>query len=299
MADGLLDPSALALAVTAFGAAIANGALGYGFSSLTVPIALFFVGARTLVPALVLIEVAVNLYQLVLNRAAVPRVLPRVTPLLGGLVPGVAIGALLLTAVAPDAIKVATYAVLLPLALSQAAGWRRPIRRERAAAVPLGAGVGVLYATTTISGPPLALFFANQGLSKGDFRAALAVVRTAEATFTLIALLALGQLGGGSAELAAWMAPAVLLGAPLGQRLIHRVDAGIFRQICMSFDSAVVGVGLARALIAIGVAAALVWPGALAIVAVAGYLLWAQLGARARALAHAAAEPTTSAEPAR
>ncbi len=278
----MIDAVVIGLMVTVFGAAIVNGALGYGFSSITVPIALFFVEARPLVAALVMIEVAINLYQLWLNRHSIHRVLPRVTPILVGLVPGVIVGALLLTSIAPDWLKVITYAALLPLALTQAAGLRRPLRNERAAALPLGAGVGVLYATTTVSGPPLALFFNNQGLAKADFRVALAVVRSAEATFTLSVLLVLGQIGGTSLEMAGWMAPAVLLGASIGHRVMHTIDAGVFRQICMSFDAAIIGLGLARALVVVGVASLIVYPGAAAVAVLAGYLLWSRLGARAR-----------------
>jgi uncharacterized membrane protein YfcA len=62
-----VSPEAIALAVLTFGAAIVNGALGYGFSSLTVPIALIFLTNRVLNPALVLIEVALNAYVLVVN----------------------------------------------------------------------------------------------------------------------------------------------------------------------------------------------------------------------------------------
>ncbi len=61
----------------------------------------------------------------------------------------------------------------LALILLQAAGVRRPIHAEHAAGLPLAIGVGVLYSTTTISGPPLALMFNNQGLRKEEFRAAL------------------------------------------------------------------------------------------------------------------------------
>ena len=42
-----------------------------------------------------------------------------------------------------------------------------------------GAGVGVLYSVTTISGPPLAIALNNQGLEKREFRAALGVVLAA------------------------------------------------------------------------------------------------------------------------
>ena len=44
-------------------AAIVNGGLGYGFSSITVPLALLFLSNRVLNPALVLIEVLLNMHQ--------------------------------------------------------------------------------------------------------------------------------------------------------------------------------------------------------------------------------------------
>ena len=68
-----MDSNQLALAVITFGAAIVNGALGYGFSSITVPIALLFLTNRVLNPALVPIEVALNAYVLWVNRASLPQ----------------------------------------------------------------------------------------------------------------------------------------------------------------------------------------------------------------------------------
>jgi len=49
-------------------AAVVNGALGYGFSSITVPIALLFLTSRVLNPALVLVEVVLNIFVLYVNR---------------------------------------------------------------------------------------------------------------------------------------------------------------------------------------------------------------------------------------
>lgn len=250
-------------------AATVTGALGYGFSSLTVPVALLFYSARVLNPALILVEVAVNLYALFLNRRSVRRVWPRVAPLVLGLVPGVAAGALLLSRLAPTAMKTVTFLVLLPLILLQAAGVRWPFRRERAAGVPLGIGVGFLYSTTTISGPPLALFFNNQGMVKSDFKVALAVARSAESLLTLTAYAWLGLLGGESTGLLLYIAPAVLIGMPFGHWLIRRLNPETFRRVCMSFDAWVVSFGLSRLL-----------PGALGViiplaaVAVDVVLLW-------------------------
>ena len=48
------------LVLITFIAATVNGALGYGFSSITVPVALLFYTNRILNPALVLIELVIN-----------------------------------------------------------------------------------------------------------------------------------------------------------------------------------------------------------------------------------------------
>ena len=122
---------ALPLAAITLGAAIVNGALGYGFSSITVPLALLFLTNRVLNPALVLIEVALNAYVLWVNRAALPNVWRRVLPIVIGLAPGVLLGTALVSQVNPGWLKFGTFIVLLPLILVQAAGYRRPIRSER------------------------------------------------------------------------------------------------------------------------------------------------------------------------
>jgi uncharacterized membrane protein YfcA len=244
----MADMAILAIAAVSLGAATVNGALGYGYSSLTTPVALLMIASRLLNPALVIVEVILNLYALILGRRAVPRMLPRVAPLVVGLVPGVIVGSLLLAWVAPDWVKLITYGVLLPLILLQGAGFSYPLRRERTAGVPLGAGVGLLYSLTTISGPPLAFFFNNQRYDRADFKVALAIVRTAEASFTLVMYLALGLITKDSLHLAGWLLPTVMIGMPLGHWLIARIDPVAFRRACISFDCWLVGFGLARML---------------------------------------------------
>src|SRR4029450_9537877 len=123
-----LDTAVIVLAGITLFAAFVNGALGYGFSSLTVPIALVFYTSRILNPAVVVVEVFINLYVLFINRDSVPAVWKRVLPILIGLLPGIAVGALLLASLHPDWTKFLTYTVILPLILVQASGRRRPIR---------------------------------------------------------------------------------------------------------------------------------------------------------------------------
>lgn len=239
----------LVLFAIAFFAATVNGAIGYGFSSLTVPVALLFFPNKMLSPALVLVELAINSWVIILNRGSLAVVRKRAMPIVIGLLPGILIGSYVLNTANPGILKFWTYVILLPIILMQAAGYRRPIRSETAAGLPLGLGVGVLYSTTTISGPPLALMFNNQGLDKEQFRAALGTVRVVETMLTSIAYGFLGLYSAKSIHLVAPLAPAVLLGLPLGWYMIRFMRGETFRRVCMSFDAWIVGFGLARSII--------------------------------------------------
>src|SRR5215472_14142870 len=72
-----LDSAMIVLAGIALFAAFVNGAIGYGFSSLTVPVALRFYTNRILNPAVVVIEVLINCYVLFINRNGVQAVLKK------------------------------------------------------------------------------------------------------------------------------------------------------------------------------------------------------------------------------
>jgi uncharacterized protein len=246
-------------------AAVVNGALGYGFSSITVPLALLFITNRLLNPALVLVEVALNGYVLWVNRAAVPGIRRRMTPVAIGLLPGIAIGTAGVALVHPDWLKLWTFTVLLPLILLQAAGLRRALRAEARWGVPFGAGVGALYALTTISGPPLALFLNNQGLAKREFRASLGFVRVAEASFTAAAYWYAGLFTRESLLLIPVVIPSLAIGVPFGAWLIRRVESETFRRLCMSFDAWIVGFALSRLLGSLHVIDA---PGAFAVLGI-------------------------------
>jgi uncharacterized membrane protein YfcA len=243
-----MAPELLTLAGITLVAATINGALGYGFSSITVPLALFFFTNRVLNPALVLLEVVLNANVLWVNREKLKAVWPRVLPMIIGLVPGVIGGTWLLMYVNPGWMKLWTYLIVLPLILIQAGGFRRPIKAERKANLAFGSGVGVLYSVTTISGPPLALMLNNQGFVKQEFRAGLGVVRLAESSFTAIAYYFAGIYSVQSLLLIPYICPSILIGVPLGSWIIARMHPETFRRICMSFDAWIVGFGMSSVL---------------------------------------------------
>jgi uncharacterized membrane protein YfcA len=238
----------VALAAITLAAAIVNGALGYGFSSITVPLALLFLANRVLNPAMVLIEVALNAYVLWVNRGALPKIWRRMMPIVFGLVPGIVIGTYVVSQVHPGWLRFYTYLALLPLILLQAAGYRRPIKSERSIGLAFGGGLGVLYSVTTISGPPLAVMLNNQGLAKREFRAALGFIRLAESTMTAVAYFYAGLFTFNSIILIPQILPGVAIGVPIGAFVIRHVRSETFRRVCMSFDAWVVAFGISTLL---------------------------------------------------
>jgi uncharacterized membrane protein YfcA len=238
----------VALAAIAFVAALVNGALGYGFSSITVPLALLLLPNRTLNPALVLLEIPLNASVLWANRAAIPPVWRRLLPILIGLLPGILAGTFVVSRASPPWLKLGTLAALLPLTLLQAGGVRRPIRAERRAGFLFGGALGALYAATTISGPPLALALNNQGVSKDEFRAALGLVRLVGSLLTGSAYLFAGLFVRDSVALIPWMLPSVAIGVPVGAIVIRQLQPETFRRISMSFDAWIVAFGISTLL---------------------------------------------------
>jgi hypothetical protein len=88
----------------------------------------------------------------------------------------------------------------------------------------------------------------NQGFAKREFRAALGLIRLAESTFTAIAYLSVGLITTTSLALIPQILPSVLIGVPIGVRIIRRMRPETFRRLCMSFDAWVVAFGVSTVL---------------------------------------------------
>jgi uncharacterized protein len=234
------------LTLLSLAASTVNGGLGYGYSSISTPLAILVIINRVINPVYVLVEGLMNSVMLVISgKANVKSTIRRVLPVMVALIPAVIVGSIALALIAPIWVRFLVYVLILPLILLQAAGFRRPIKNERTAGISLGLGIGLLYSITTISGPPVALFWNNQGMVKSEFKAAIAQIRMVESTTTIIAYFALGLFTVTTFQLFTYVAPPILIGIPLGFYIVKRIGAEVFRRICMSFDAWIVGYGLA------------------------------------------------------
>ncbi|GEM_PF-316106 len=247
----------LYLAILAFGAAVINGAVGYGFSSTVTPIAILWFSNKVLNPALVIVEVVVNIVLLTRERKHITATWPRARPIVRTLLPGIVLGTLGLAFLAVNDVKVIVYVILFPLILLQLRGVYRPLKNEERTGAVVGPGIGFLYSLTTISGPPLALFLRNQGLSKNEFRCTIAQIRVAESSLTLGTYLAFDGLVGThlvslpALSLLPYLFVPVLVGIPLGTLLLGAVSPEFFRRFVMMVDGIFVSYGLSRVVLAL------------------------------------------------
>jgi uncharacterized protein len=251
----IMDLSNIWLAVVAFVASVINGAIGYGFSSILTPIALLWFSNKVLNPAVVSVELVVNVALLVRERAFIPATKSRALPVVVTLLPGVLLGTLGLSYLAVNDVKVVVYLTLLPMVVVQLLGLRRPFTNERRSGAVIGPGIGFLYSLTTISGPPLAVFFRNQGLSKNEFRCTLAQVRVAESSLTLTTYFLFSEFLGANLVsapalgLIPYLLIPVLIGVPLGTWVVGRVSRDAFTRMVMGMDGLVVSFGLSQVIL--------------------------------------------------
>lgn len=82
-----MDLHRIYLAILALGAALIKGGIGYGFSSIVTPIALLWYSNKVLNPALVIVEVMVNIALLTRERRHLRATWPRARPIVSTLLP--------------------------------------------------------------------------------------------------------------------------------------------------------------------------------------------------------------------
>lgn len=212
-------------------ASLVAGLTGFGFAIVAVPILMILMPPKVVVPLVQLLSTVLQIVVLVEARKWAD--LRRMWPLILTGVAGVPLGTYLLLILDPETLRILVGAVVVVSALAMLAGWRWSVRNEKLASVPVGLAGGALGGSTGMPGPPVILFFANQGMAKQTFRANLVLYFTCVGLMAVVSLL----VGGLIAEevLVRWVGllPAVGFGTWAGVWLARRTNQARFRQITL------------------------------------------------------------------
>lgn len=161
-----------------------QGCTGFGLALVASPLLMLVLPASVVVPTVILMS---TLNTLVVAWESRKHVLAdKLFRLVAGSAMGLPLGTYLLRTLPGEHLKIVVGLLAVTFAITSLLGHRWPLADEKRWLIPLGCLSGVLGASTSMGGPPLALFLANQGYAKENFRSTLVFY------FLLTNLLAVG-----------------------------------------------------------------------------------------------------------
>ena len=233
MIDVLLpsfETAALLISIV-FVAGFIQGLVGFGAGLTMIPIFILFVEPTILIPAALLNGLIMNgALALEARQHIQPR---RIFSILIGAVLGLPFGTYLLVLLTSDILKVMIGAVIAVFGTLLLFGWRFHLKNERLLGLPIGVASGLLNGSVSMSGPPVILFFENQGVMRDHFRANLVCYFSVLNCLTLIAFGIIGLITLDVLVLAGWTLPLAVSGIYLGTKMSKKVDETTFRRIAL------------------------------------------------------------------
>jgi hypothetical protein len=112
-------------------------------------------------------------------------------------------------------------------------GYRKQLKHEKLAMLPIGFISGLLSGSISISGPPIIIFLANNDLEKHSFRGNLALYFLILNIFTIPVFWLNGLFTDTVIFFTLRFLPGLLLGVILGNLLYHKVQEKHFRKFTL------------------------------------------------------------------
>ncbi len=247
----------LAAVATLVGAWVAS-ATGFGFALILSPAVFAILEPEEAVTTLLVLGLALNVLML-FGRGGQPSAIRWrwVSPLLLAALPGLGVGVLLLALMSKPVLQITVGAAVIGAALAQtrtaaASPGPGPARDPaRASAYVVGLASGALTTSTTLSGPPIALWLQAHRIPPEEFRASLAASFLGLTLAGGAVLAAAGMLSLDAAVVLPLLGLTVL-GQLLGVRVFRGLDAARLRMAVLALALAAGVASLVAGLLGVG-----------------------------------------------
>lgn len=241
---GALDLSLVELAfcfAAAAGGAVVQGAVGFGYAMVVVPVLLLFAPAAVPTAPLV-VALPMTVFLAFAGRRGLDRAgFGRLT---AGRIPGTAVGAWVITLLSTRVLAGAVGALLIAAALTSF------LRGRRASSpgfeVLAGFASGIAGTVGAVGGPYMGLAFADR--PGYVLRATISAAFVVGTILSLVAVALTGTLEPEAARLGLALVPATFLGLWAGRRLTERLDGPLLRPVVLGFAAAAGLFALLRAI---------------------------------------------------
>ena len=229
-------------------ASMTQGLTGFGFAIVSAPILIIFASPKIVVPLILMHSLMINGAILIEARKRVD--LKRIWPLIVASMAGIPVGTYLLVVLDVGVLKIFIGSVIIPFVIAFWMGFNKPIASEKLAFAPVGFVSGLLCASTSVGGPPVILFFVNQGIEKRVFRANLVAYYMVSSVLTILSFIFSGVITREVMNYTLWLFPATVVGSITGIKLAHKVNEKLFRRAALiiimiaAFTSIASGLGI-------------------------------------------------------
>jgi hypothetical protein len=233
----ILTLSFLIAAAMAVVAGMVRGFSGFGAAMVMTPVFSALYGPEVGI-ALCLIE------EVVVALPLLPRALPhvdwhRIGLLFLAAIVGAPLGNLALTRVAPEPMRWAISAIVLSAVLLLASGWRYHGRPRPVPTLAAGVVSGFLNGLSGMAGPPIAFYYLASTDPVERVRANLTTYFIFVDLLAISVFLGRGLVGWHTGVLGICLAPAVILGGVIGERLFPLASEGFYRKLALALLVAV------------------------------------------------------------
>ena len=147
--------------------ALIQGITGFGFALIAVPILSLFILPKEVVPIIVVYGLVTNIMTIMKRRESI-RVKELSLLIMAGMI-GVPFGVYLLKVLPTNSIKLLAGIIIVLTAVAMVGGLRIKFKNEQFATGMAGFLSGLLNGSTSMSGPPIVLFYANKNVTKDVF----------------------------------------------------------------------------------------------------------------------------------
>lgn len=227
----LLASSFLIAAALAVVAGMVRGFAGFGAAMMMTPVFSALYGPEAGISLCLLLEVAVALP--LLPRAVKYVDWHRIGLLMVAALAGAPLGNLALTRVSPEPMRWAISAIVLTAVALLASGWR--FQGQWRPPVTLGIGVtsGFLNGLSGMAGPPIAFYYLAGNESVTRVRANLTTYFVFVDLAALAVFVGRGMVHWDTGALAFCLAPAVIAGGLLGEKLFPLASEAFYRRLAL------------------------------------------------------------------
>jgi uncharacterized membrane protein YfcA len=227
----LLAVSFLISAVVACIAGMVRGFAGFGAAMLMTPIFSALYGPAAGVALCLLLELAVALPLL----PAVVRLVdwPRIGLLMIAATVCVPLGNFVLTLADPEPMRWAISAIVLSAVALLASGWRFHGRPRTVTTLAAGASSGFLNGLSGMAGPPIAFYYLAGQDTAAHMRANLTTYFVFVDLVAIATFAARGLIGWDTGVQGLVLAPAVMLGGVVGERLFPLASERFYRRLAL------------------------------------------------------------------